>query len=209
MADDRAVEAPPRPAERPCGTCPYRVGVPAGIWHPDEYAKLPGYDGETFAQTRTALFLCHKKTGALCAGWVACHDTDHLLALRLHAVDASVFTYVSPVPVFGSGREACEHGLSGIVAPSTDARCAASCADARASRRRRLPDRGKPGSAGQDVVVDRDVAEGVLVGGDELIAGRARRARAAAVAMHRRHRRRRAGGVIIAAVVIHIHVGER
>jgi hypothetical protein len=112
----------PKPALRPCGTCPYRKDVPAGIWDAGEYAKLPRYDGETFEQTATSLFHCHKDDGMLCAGWVACHDMDHLLAVRLHRVDPSVYTYTSPIPVFASGAEACAHGLSGITTPDTKAR---------------------------------------------------------------------------------------
>lgn len=101
----------PAPAKRPCGTCPYRRDVPAGIWDASEYAKLADYDGETFEQRSMRLFFCHKADGHLCAGWVACHDTDHLLALRLHRVDPSVYTYRSPVPVFASGAQARDHGL--------------------------------------------------------------------------------------------------
>ncbi len=122
MADDATVAGLPRAAERPCGTCPYRIGVPAGIWHPDEYAKLPDYDGETWQQTRTRLFLCHKNSGDLCAGWLACHGPSQLLAVRLHPVDPSVFDYVSPVPVFKSGRDACAHGMSGVARPSDRAK---------------------------------------------------------------------------------------
>ena len=111
----------PRPAKSPCGTCPYRPDVPAGIWHESEYEKLPTYDGETGEQVEKGafgLFFCHQSDGHLCAGWVACHDTDHLLALRLHRVHPSTFTYKSPVPVFASGAEAAEHGLAGIENPS-------------------------------------------------------------------------------------------
>lgn len=109
------------PPPSPCGSCPYRRDVPPGIWHPSEYDKLPAYDGETWEQS-PSLFLCHQRDGHLCAGWLACHDTDHLLALRLHRVDPSAFGYVSPVPVFGSGAEARDHGLSAIADPPTDAR---------------------------------------------------------------------------------------
>lgn len=115
----------PRVGKVPCGSCPYRRDVPAGIWAAEEYLKLPGYDGETLDQLlkdAVRLFFCHQDDGKLCAGWAACHDTDHLLALRLHPVHPSTFGYVSPVPVFSSGAEAALHGLAGVENPGDDAR---------------------------------------------------------------------------------------
>lgn len=138
----------PAPAKRPCGTCPYRRDVPAGIWDASEYAKLAEYDGETFEQRSMRLFFCHKADGHLCAGWIACHDTDHLLALRLHRVDPSVYTYRSPVPVFASGAEARDHGLSGIARPGARARRAILGLMRKRARGqlRNLGDRHEPGS---------------------------------------------------------------
>lgn len=111
----------PTCGKAPCASCPYRRDVPAGVWDATEYDKLPQYDGETWEQS-PALFYCHQQDGKLCAGWVACHDTDHLLALRLRPVDRSVFTYQSPVPIFATGAEARAHGLSGIEDPDIKAR---------------------------------------------------------------------------------------
>lgn len=111
----------PRPGKAPCGTCPYRRDVPAGVWHPDEYAKLPPYDGETWGQPM-ALFFCHQQDGCLCAGWVGCHDQRHLLSMRLHPVAPETFDYESPVPLFASGAEAAAHGLSGVESPDDRAR---------------------------------------------------------------------------------------
>lgn len=110
----------PCTSKAPCGTCPYRRDVPAGIWAAEEYEKLPRYDGDTMQQVLNeafGLFFCHQNDGHLCAGWAGCHDTHHLLALRFNPVDPSTFDYVSPIPLFGSGLEAAEHGLSGIEAP--------------------------------------------------------------------------------------------
>jgi hypothetical protein len=113
----------PRPAKAPCGTCPYRRDVPAGVWDASEYAKLPPYDGETWEQP-LALFHCHRNDGHLCAGWVACHDTAHLLSMRLHRVHPDTFDYVSPVPIWASGAEAAAHGLAGVNEPDDRARAA-------------------------------------------------------------------------------------
>jgi hypothetical protein len=106
----------PRPPASPCSSCPYRRDVASGIWAESEYDKLPDYDGETWEQSQK-LFMCHQLDGNLCAGWLACHGADDLLALRLHRVDPSAYDYRSPVSVFTSGREARDHGLAQIAEP--------------------------------------------------------------------------------------------
>lgn len=112
-----------KPPKVPCGTCPYRRDVPAGLWEASEYAKLPAYDRETMYQPPN-LFMCHQQDGCLCGGWLMTHDRDHLLALRFHGhtLDPSVWTYAPPVEVFPSGTAAASHGMSGISNPSSAAR---------------------------------------------------------------------------------------
>lgn len=130
----------PGPAKTPCPTCPYRRDVPSGIWDASEYPKLCKYDGDTMEQFNngaTTLFMCHQQNGHLCSGWVACHDTDHLLALRLHRVHPSTFNYASPVPVFSSGAEAALHGMAEICRPGD----AALMAIAKLERQRRVKDK--------------------------------------------------------------------
>lgn len=120
MSDDL-----PRPGKAPCGTCPYRRDVPSGVWSPEEYAKLPAYDGETGDQIMKGalgLFLCHQNDGRLCAGWVGCHDPRHLAALRFNPVAPETFTYRSPVPLFASGVEAAAHGMADVASPGPRAR---------------------------------------------------------------------------------------
>jgi hypothetical protein len=114
---------PLRPAHVPCASCPYRRDVPSGIWHSSEYRKLPEYDGETWEQSPLP-FYCHQRDGNLCAGWVGCHGPRELLALRIVArvLDPSTWTYISPVPLFGSGREAMQHGMAEIKSPGAKAR---------------------------------------------------------------------------------------
>lgn len=110
----------------PCASCPYRVGVPSGIWDADEYAKLLRYDGELAAQDPTA-FQCHQNDGSLCAGWVA-HTGDplDLLAVRLNIVsgriDPDVANYTTAVELFDSGAAAAAHGMSEIHDPGVRAR---------------------------------------------------------------------------------------
>jgi len=111
--------------KRPCGSCPYRTDVASGVWAADEYEKLPGYDGEIIDQLTagaTGVFLCHQKDGNLCAGWLACHGPDNLLALRLHQnLDPSIWEYSTDVPVFKSGAEAARHGMRDIEEPGEKA----------------------------------------------------------------------------------------
>ena len=112
------------PAKNPCGSCPYRKDAPSGLWHPDEYAKLPAYDNPTFAQP-PAMFGCHQNTGALCSGWCGTHDMDENLALRIGAASGDISvddidaarTYTSPVPLFATGADAAAHGMRDIANP--------------------------------------------------------------------------------------------
>lgn len=110
----------------PCKSCPYRCDVPSGVWAENEYDKLPQYDGEITEQVMkggTALFLCHQRDNNLCAGWLATHGSDNLLAMRLnaHQVKDEVWGYESPVPVWSSGQEACDHGKAEIEEPGEKA----------------------------------------------------------------------------------------
>jgi hypothetical protein len=117
------------PAPRPCESCPYRRDVPSGVWHEDEYAKLPPYDRETPYQP-PGVFLCHQQNGRVCAGWVGCHDMWQSLGLRLamsagalsEADYSATIDYTSPVPLFTSGTEAAAHGLAELERPGAGAR---------------------------------------------------------------------------------------
>lgn len=114
-----------KPLKNPCASCPYRQDVPSGLWAEEEYVKLPQYDLPTHMQPM-AVFQCHQRNGHACSGWVACHDMDNNMAVRVsHAMghlDAADFVdYETDVPVFESGSEAAEHGMADITAPSPEA----------------------------------------------------------------------------------------
>lgn len=126
---DRTGKAPARePAKRPCGSCPYRRDVPSGVWDASEYAKLPAYDNPTPEQP-VGLFLCHQQDGRVCAGWVACHDMDENLALRLATITDSatgevveaIRDYETDVEIFENGDAAAEHGLRDLARPGNEA----------------------------------------------------------------------------------------
>lgn len=112
--------------ERPCASCPYRRDVPSGIWSAEEYEKLRTFDGEITDQAAAGafgVFACHKTPDFLCAGWTGCHNQGENLAMRLHAreLHERVWAYESPVPLFGSGAEAAEHGMGDLQSKSPEA----------------------------------------------------------------------------------------
>lgn len=113
-------------AARPCASCPYRKDVPSGLWSPIEYTKLLAYDGEVLDQLvkgAIGVFMCHQKDGNLCAGWLAAHGTDNLLALRMVRgdIDPKVWGYETDAPVFRSGEAAFNHGMRDIKKPGPKA----------------------------------------------------------------------------------------
>lgn len=114
--------AKPRP--RPCASCPYRQGVPSGVWDESEYVKLPEYDGDTASQSPVGFF-CHQADGSVCSGWLGHRDAYDLLAVRLGVIrgqlDESCLDYKTDVPLFATGAEAAAHGMRDIEHPSEDA----------------------------------------------------------------------------------------
>ncbi len=113
------------PESRPCGSCPYRKDVPGGVWDEEEYAKLPLFDATDPNRQPVAVFGCHQNNGHLCAGWVGCHDMYESLALRINYITGfmtlddyeKTLAYECPVPLWESGAEAAEHGMSAIDKP--------------------------------------------------------------------------------------------
>lgn len=118
-------------APEPCGTCPYRRDVPAGLWDASEYEKLPtfaeGYDAGQGVPC-LALFLCHQThrlgRDTACRGWLSVERES--LAVRLAVLTGriaadEVWREVK-APLYESGREAAEAGLAGVEEPSLGAR---------------------------------------------------------------------------------------
>lgn len=113
---------PPRMS--PCGSCPYRQDCPSGVWHEEEYDKLPTFDGETWQQPES-VFMCHQQDGHLCAGWVAVHDMGESMGLRIALLTGALtmdgfdacLDYETKVPLFSSGEEARAHGLAEYESP--------------------------------------------------------------------------------------------
>lgn len=113
----------------PCPACPYVKSTPSGIWHREEYEKLPKYDkGDGHETPEMSVFQCHHtsdKKNLICQGWLDCHGADELIGLRIaHAMGDMPDDFdnePSGVDVYESGQEAMEYGVSEIEQPSDQA----------------------------------------------------------------------------------------
>ncbi len=111
-----------------CAACPYAKDCPSGVWSAEDYAKLPPYDGETFAQPPEP-FACHEAPQLYCHGWAMCHSERgperDLLALRLASITTGALIPLPEKtgrPHFASGADAAAHGMADIAAPKRRAR---------------------------------------------------------------------------------------
>uniref|UniRef100_UPI003899F30B DUF6283 family protein n=1 Tax=Pigmentiphaga litoralis TaxID=516702 RepID=UPI003899F30B len=118
-AEEGSRPAGPRP--RPCASCPYRRGVPSGVWDAAEYVKLPAYD-LPLSEQPPAAFRCHQGDGSICSGWLGHRNPEDLLAVRLGVIRGrlhpSCLEYRTDVPLFGSGADAAAHGTAELTAPN-------------------------------------------------------------------------------------------
>ncbi|MEV0869347.1 DUF6283 family protein [Brachybacterium paraconglomeratum] len=109
------------PRKSPCASCPYRRGVPSGVWDESEYAKLPAYDGDIPEQTSARVFSCRQQDGSVCAGWLGHRGPLDLLAVRIGITDGlldpSCAEYSTTVPLWPTGADAARHGPESIDAP--------------------------------------------------------------------------------------------
>jgi creatinine amidohydrolase/Fe(II)-dependent formamide hydrolase-like protein len=117
-----------RPRKSPCASCPFRRDCPSGVWSEEEYDKLPGYDGPTWAQS-PSVFFCHLSPEEACAGWAATFDMSQNLGLRIIAAHYDVqwdafLDYQTTVAVFESGAQAAEHGRAMLENPTEEAAAA-------------------------------------------------------------------------------------
>ena len=120
-----------------CSTCPYRKDTPAGVWHPDEYAKLKRYDEHDYLRDGPSaepqipelrVFHCHQENATgdptVCRGWLSVHRSA--VAVRLACATGDL--RVSDLPMaaeplyYETGAQAAAAGLSGCVAPDSKAK---------------------------------------------------------------------------------------
>ncbi len=73
--------------EKPCGSCPYRVDSPLGLWHRAEFEKVLAAERDLIGK----VFLCHgdakkpREDARPCAGWLIDQRERRMpsLALRM------------------------------------------------------------------------------------------------------------------------------
>lgn len=92
----------------PCNSCPYRKDVKLQHWSIDEFADLLANEESILGST----YLCHKKNGTACKGWLIDQDKRNFpsIALRMALVKASIGRkYLdklkSKFPLYNSVRE--------------------------------------------------------------------------------------------------------
>ena len=75
-------------APHPCGSCPYRVDVPIGTWHREEFENLLANDAD---ELNGGVFGCHRfrlriKDAEVCAGWFLDQTRRGIPSIKLRLV---------------------------------------------------------------------------------------------------------------------------
>lgn len=110
--------------DNPCGSCPYRKDTPPGVWHPDEYAKLPAWDNPM--EMHAGVFMCHQSAlgqkDSACRGWFEVHHEN--VGVRMAAAARLTVAQREPtkIPLYASGAEACAAGMRGVRRPNAAAK---------------------------------------------------------------------------------------
>jgi hypothetical protein len=63
----------------PCNNCPYRTDAPLKLWHKSEYEKLLASENSQCG----SIYLCHKKDGHVCVGWLMKQDEQNFPSIML------------------------------------------------------------------------------------------------------------------------------
>lgn len=113
-------------AAAPCGSCPYRLDHPSGVWHREEYEKLREYTPEGDAVPALSTFLCHQTNATgketICRGWLSVESDSIAVRLLILRGLSPVTVYAEPpVPLHESGAAAAAAGLAQIDAPTPEA----------------------------------------------------------------------------------------
>lgn len=117
-------------APTPCTTCPYRRDTPPGIWHPEEYQKLPLYDGGG-GMPYLATFHCHQEgeigRPTVCRGWLSVHANSPAVRMAcfsglISKEDMATIPYEAEPGLYADGAEACRAGMRGVRRPGKRAR---------------------------------------------------------------------------------------
>lgn len=88
---------------QPCSNCPYRTDAPLKHWHKEEFQKVLDAENDYLGKT----FLCHKKNGSMCIGWLMKQAENNLpsimlrISLSKHNVDSTYLdSLYSPAPLY-------------------------------------------------------------------------------------------------------------
>lgn len=97
--------------KRPCGNCPYRTDSPLQHWDKYEFERLL----EKSKDWMGATYMCHKKNGSICVGWLMKQDEDNhpSIALRIELLKHKITreyldSLNSPAPLYNSIEEMIE-----------------------------------------------------------------------------------------------------
>lgn len=104
----------------PCRSCPYRCDTPSGVWSPEEYAKLPGFDDNT----AFGVFLCHHsrlgEAERVCRGWLSVHAESAAVRIAVARGEIPPDAPYEPVDVqlHPDGATAAAFGMADVADPS-------------------------------------------------------------------------------------------
>jgi hypothetical protein len=108
-------------ATKPCGNCPYRTDAPLKLWHKSEFERLLRTENEQFG----AVYMCHKKNGSSCIGWLMKQKENGCpsIALRISLIKAeNIGPYLdslsSPAPLYKNVRAMIKANYPSIVKKS-------------------------------------------------------------------------------------------
>lgn len=95
---------------RPCRNCPYRKDAPLQHWHIDHFQQVLDNEQEIVGKT----FLCHKKDGCVCVGWLMDQDIRNhpcnalrMLLSKYEVTREYLDSLHSPAPMYDSVKEMC------------------------------------------------------------------------------------------------------
>jgi hypothetical protein len=95
---------------QPCQNCPYRKDAPLWLWSIEEFKKVVSSEKSEYGR----VFLCHKKDGNACVGWLIDQDRRGLpsIALRVELSKAGITReYMdklsSPAPLYDDIEQMC------------------------------------------------------------------------------------------------------
>jgi len=63
----------------PCNNCPYRTDAPLKLWDKHEFERLLENENDHMG----SVYMCHKKNGSACIGWLMKQDEQNFPSISL------------------------------------------------------------------------------------------------------------------------------